>query len=734
MEARAGSTAVLMTIAVVVLGLLVANQLGNSRARIAGTSGAAPRVFVAEIPQRGGTLCQEEANLLKGAGELRLLLGTYGRPGPRLDVTFKNTAGRTLVTSRLPAGWGEGPVVIPVPSPPADIQNGTACITSAGGARIAVAGEPNGTPAVVNMRAQSGRASIDAFTARAKSTFSLLPELGSRLGRGSAELIGPWTVVFIGLLLIGALASSGLAVVLALRGDLTRGDSAGDIGSRVVALETSPIKRRAWLRAQARRVPQAGYAIAVAAFAVTLAWSLLTPPFQVPDETSHIAYVQYLAETGDLPTEVAGTAAFAPEENDLLGALGFARVIGRPTEKVLTTAASEKYLRTVEGKLGAPTGNGNVANASSNPPLYYLLQAPVYLATSSSSLLTQIVAMRLLSVLFTTLTVLLAYLFLRELMPGSPGTWVLGGLACAFQPILGFIGSGVTPDSLLFLCGTGLLLYSARILRRGLTMRRAVVLALFALAGLLTKPVFMALLPAACLAVLFAWRKQGRAATRPALTAAALVLAPMVVYTVAASVALDHPYFGVASDVASTSAGGGAGGTSTSPMRALSFVFQLFVARPPFLTDLVPGFPLKDLWVTGFVGVFGWLDYGFARPQVDFAMRLLVITGLLGLVALFRPRRSVRQHLPLTLVLLTALAGVLAAVGLTDYQASITNAPRFEQARYLLPLIALYGGLFALAGKGLGSRLVRLILPALWVLVSLHTVAAVILTTDRFYL
>jgi len=32
-------------------------------------------------------------------------------------------------------------------------------------------------------------------------------------------------------------------------------------------------------------------------------WSFITPPFQVPDEQDHFAYVQQLAETGHLPSK-----------------------------------------------------------------------------------------------------------------------------------------------------------------------------------------------------------------------------------------------------------------------------------------------------------------------------------------------------------------------------------------------------------------------------------------------
>src|SRR5947209_5690297 len=49
------------------------------------------------------------------------------------------------------------------------------------------------------------------------------------------------------------------------------------------------------------RVPRPALACALVALASALAWSLLVPPFQVPDENAHYAYTQQVAERGTLP-------------------------------------------------------------------------------------------------------------------------------------------------------------------------------------------------------------------------------------------------------------------------------------------------------------------------------------------------------------------------------------------------------------------------------------------------
>ena len=48
-------------------------------------------------------------------------------------------------------------------------------------------------------------------------------------------------------------------------------------------------------------------------------------------------------------------------------------------------------------------------------------------------------------------TVLAIFLFLRELVPRTPWAWTVGALMVAFQPMFAFIGAGVQGDNLLYL-------------------------------------------------------------------------------------------------------------------------------------------------------------------------------------------------------------------------------------------------------------------------------------------
>jgi 4-amino-4-deoxy-L-arabinose transferase-like glycosyltransferase len=714
---------VVLAIAAIVLTSLSVRELVSAKPGVLGASGARADVFVTEIPRGGGKLCAAPVTLPRGATSLEFLVGTFGKEGPPLKVTLRDSKG-LVATGRLQRGWGEGPVTVPLKTrvrADQDRENLRLCIRSRGGDHLAFGGELDGTGATtVNGVSVPGRISVLAKAEGKKSIAQMFPQVAQRIGRGNASWIGPWTLFAIGVLVLLAVSLGALAVL-----KIDDSSESKPMSSRT---ETAVGQR---LAQGVRSIPISGRALTGAALAIGAAWAFLTPPFQVPDETSHFAYVQYLSESGRLPVEKPGAPPFSHEQREILGALGFARIIGRGNEPVLLSRSGEDHLRSTERRNLAATSGGNATTASANPPLYYLLQAPVYLATSRGSLLTQLIFMRLLSVLLMAGSVLFAYLFIREMLPSSPWAWTAGGLACAFQPVLGFIGSGVNADSLLFLCATGLFLATARILRRGLTTRHAIELGLAVALGLLTKPLFLSLVPVAGLALVLGAIRLAKGWTVPVAAAVATIMVPVMICVVVGEAAFDHPYFAVASSVASGP--GHAAVVSSSLTKEISFILQLFLPRLPMLTDLIPGVPIQGVWINGFVGVFGWLDYGFGPHALTIGTRVFELLLVLLVIALVRYRRAVFSQWPLLLCCLVGLVCVLGAVGVTDYRALVTNTSRFEQARYLLPLLALYGALFGLGAKAVGPRVGRFLVPALWLLVSFHTIVAMVLTIDRYY-
>jgi hypothetical protein len=175
-------------------------------------------------------------------------------------------------------------------------------------------------------------------------------------------------------------------------------------------------------------------------------------------------------------------------------------------------------------------------------------------------------------------------------------------------------------------------------------------------------------------------------------------------------------------------------GHGQSLREELSYIWQLYLPRLPFLRDTFPGpFPLWDLWFRGFIGRFGWLDYDF--PYWVNRLALWIYIPLLGLVgaALAGARRQLRGRAA-ELASYTVMAlGVLLVIGHAGYAAWASGGYPFEQPRYLLPLLPLYGALLALAARGGGRRFGPAMGVVIVVLAVGHGLFAQLLTLSRYY-
>lgn len=461
------------------------------------------------------------------------------------------------------------------------------------------------------------------------------------------------------------------------------------------------------------------------------AWSLIVPPFHVPDEIVHFAYVQYLGETGDAPRHVPGEQ-LSQEEQRTLESLRFFGVVGHRDARPIWTETAQRELGSVLGSGLDRVGDGATSTAVNNPPLFYALQVIPYEAASGGTILDQLLVMRLLSVLLSVLTVLAVFLFLRELFPGSPWTWTVGALGVAFQPLFAFISTGVNNDSGLYLASALLFLALARTLRRGLTTRRAIAIGAVVGAGLITKLTFVAFVPAVTLAfglLLLRERDDRWAVVRMAALAVAVAALPVVAYLGLNELWGREVYGGLSGGESLAETVGRAG----SLREKVSYVWQLYLPRLPFQADLLPGFAPRNLWLNGLIGNFGWLDYGFAAWIYDAGAVVALALAVLVLSGAVRARTALRARWAELAVYVVAALGLLLVIGQMGYTASVDGAPPFEQARYLLPLLPLYAAAIVLAARAGGARWARPLGVAIVLLLGLHGLLAQLLTLARYY-
>jgi uncharacterized membrane protein len=489
---------------------------------------------------------------------------------------------------------------------------------------------------------------------------------------------------------------------------------------------------RSGVTAALRRVPRVAWMCALIAFLNATAWALIVPPFQGKDETDHFAYVVQLAEDGSLPEGQGYTGRWPAAESFALQALHYNQVRHSPATPSISTMREQATLDEAL-HAGAPTqGVGQAGIASTEPPLYYALQAvPYYLG--SPNVLVQLQLMRLLGAVFGALTALLAFLFLRETLPGSPGAAIVGGLCVALQPLLAFMSGSVNPDSLLYTVAAAVLLCLARAFRRGLTRRNAIVLGLLIAAGFLTKLNFVGFAAGVYLGLLLLAVRGARSTGRGALASPALAACigalPAILYALSNALS-SRPVFGLASGF-----GGKLSSESQSLSHELSYIWQLYLPRLPGMTHYFAGLTtFKDVWFDRSVGLYGWFDTMFAPWVNDVALIPAAIAVVLCGRELLARRGALRARLPELATYAAITVGVLAMVGASSYVGDVIEheAP-FGEPRYLLPMLPLFGAVIALAVRGAGRRWAPVVGAALVMLILGHDVFSQLQVIARYY-
>jgi Predicted membrane protein (DUF2142) len=504
---------------------------------------------------------------------------------------------------------------------------------------------------------------------------------------------------------------------------------------------------RGLARAQARerlgRIPKAGWVCALVGLLTAIAWSLIVPLFQVPDEPAHVAYAQYLAETGSPPSGDNQKRPFSKQERRLLNAVQWKAVTHRPQNEPPATETARKLFDHLDEHQGTPVGPGGFTSATNNPPVYYAAEAAVYHLTPSSSLADRIHAMRLLSALLAAVTVLFIFLFLRELVPGSPWAWTVGALAVTFQPMFGFMSGGVNSDSLLFAASAGVFWALAASFRRGLTVERGVWIGALAAAGLVGKINMLGLLPGIAIGLFVLVARSSpatrRQAIRGAIVATGIVAGVAVVYMALNSLVWDRGLFfgGGGHPLGSAIGAAGRVDLAHTPDRtigdALSYGWQFYLPRLPFMQSFFFEYPLRHVWFDGFIGSFGWLDYRLPTGIYSIALAIATVIAVLAGRELYTRRAVLRTRIGELATYAAMTVGLLILVNGNGFAVRADSSIGFEQARYLFPLLALYAAILALAARGVGRRYGPAAGVLIVTLAIVHTALAMVVTLTRYY-
>ncbi len=487
-----------------------------------------------------------------------------------------------------------------------------------------------------------------------------------------------------------------------------------------------------------RRIPAAVWICALVAFLNASAWSLWTPPLQSPDEPVHVYYVQYLAETGKVP-HPGPTKDKSDEEQAVEAGVHRADIVANANGRPLWTAPEASRLKDHLNENESRKGGGGDAGVGGYPPLYYAaLVIPYKLAVlAHADPLDRLNAMRIGSAVFVGITIFFVTMFLRELLPRHRWAWVTGGLVCALMPYFAFIGGSVNPDAGIAAASAALFYFVARAFRVGLTPGVAAGLGLATSAAFLTKLSGVGLLPAAALVALWLVFRpaplERRAAFKGLLIAAACAALPVMLYVALNVTVWDRPLLPSSGGVAPPGASVQLAPGQRSINGYLTFAWQYAFPQLPFMFNWFNGWAPYDLWLSAWIGRFGWGDSGFEQTIV--ALSGIVVLVLLAFLfrALWIRRAFVRTRLPEILAYLGLAGGLFLLLSWVGYGYRTTNGATFEQGRYLFPLMCLWGALISLGLTGMGRRVGPVIAVSVVLLAAALDFGGVMLMIQRYY-
>lgn len=457
--------------------------------------------------------------------------------------------------------------------------------------------------------------------------------------------------------------------------------------------------------------------VAVAVLA-GIAWTCVLPPVQGPDEDSHVAYVQRIAETREIPwTAVmpADSNPGLPYSTELAYALTYGAVTpswGNPFSRPGRTEADVRIWEEQDATLGPEArGDGGYTPAMRNPPLYYAYEALPYAAASGGSIFDRIFAMRLGNLPALVAVVVFTWLLAGELFGRRRWLQTLAALAVGLQPQLLHMTAVVNPDVFLAAIWAAALYVMTTTVKYGPTRGRLAWLAVLSAASCLTQPRGLAIVIPLIVVLGLAARRHAR----PRLVAAAVVAA-----LGAAVVAL--VYYAIGPDA------------SLDRVRQLgSYVWQFYLPRLPFMdTSISPTYGVGEVF-DRFVGGFAMLEAAFTPGALRGLKITALVVGLLAVAGLVVHRRDVRRRLDLVLVYAAAAIGYVALLHAAAFRSLLTSSDPVITGRYLLPLLPFYGAAIALAVAWLPRRWAPVAGGAAVAGVLLLQVAAMGILFERFY-
>lgn len=389
------------------------------------------------------------------------------------------------------------------------------------------------------------------------------------------------------------------------------------------------------------------------------AYAIKTPKWNNPDEPAHFNYVRHVATTLTLPVLKMGDY-----DQDYL-----------------------ERLKPLKFPDSLPVDS--IRYESHQPPLYYLLAAPIYSLSQGSSLDRTVLALRGFSIALGGLLLFLVFGTAREALPQSP--YLAPGAAAvgAGIPMHAAMTAAINNDTLAEVVLTGSLWLMLRGLRRGFDRRLCLALGGLLGLALLTKITIYIALPLALLAMTGRWvlARRSRASYAFGVGAAGTLT------TASPAARRDEPLwrqvtmvYGVALLVSAWWFVRNALTYGWNDPFGLVRHDAIVIGQPRTQLTLAALEYLLGTTFQSFWGQFGWMGIVLDR-RLYYAAGVLSAVAVAGLVLyVWRVRRQPSRLEPLErwALLLLATTVLLVVAAFIYYNLSFVQA----QGRYLFPAIA----------------------------------------------
>ncbi len=249
----------------------------------------------------------------------------------------------------------------------------------------------------------------------------------------------------------------------------------------------------------------------IVTFLKQVVFAAIIPLWHGPDEQAHFAQTQFYAEHkhGFTGNETTTTSQEVVVSEQLLGTyrdhMGKNKFTHNPNYRLEYTNSIIGKYELVIRNLPISSRLNLVKKESTNyPPLFYIINTFLYLLIYPLNLIDRVFFLRFSSAVMVTLIVWFTYKLAQLIFPRQQLLSFTAAILVSFQPMLSFLGSSVNSDNLMNLVFTIFIYLCARLIYEDtLRINNLIFLALVVIAGFLTKPHFIIVVPILLILPLF---------------------------------------------------------------------------------------------------------------------------------------------------------------------------------------------------------------------------------------